>query len=70
MLKQKKKPIAFRKLFLLIIILLFVVSGNNLQADTVVYIEYNPIEEAYYRIIEVDGIIVSEIKVDKDGVDQ
>ena len=56
------------KKYLVIFLLFVVLTLNNLNADTIIYIEYNPIEDAYFRITEVDGIIISEVEVDEDEI--
>ncbi len=64
--KEKKLKSRSFKSFLFISIMAVLFSVNVLNAETIVYVEYNPIEDAYFRITEVDGVIFSIVRINED----
>lgn len=66
----KTKLQNFKKYFLFTLLFSLILGSSNLSAETVVYIEYNPVEDAYYRITVVDGNILEIVEVDENGVIQ
>jgi len=67
---KKLKLTSFKKLYFISIVLFLLVSVKLLNAATIVYFEYDAIEDVFCRITEVDGIIVDKTKVDENGVVQ
>ena len=54
----------FRKIKIVLFLVVLLLSVNMLNATTIIYFEYDPIEDITFRITEVDGVPVSIEEVD------
>jgi len=66
----KERSLFGLKRILISVVLFVTVAVSNLNAETIVYIDNNPIEDAYYRITVDNGTITSTFRIDENGVVQ